>query len=107
MKVLICWSHISGYMAACWRALAAAGVELSIVAFRTEGAASGTQAAFKDDVVTGLDVRLLSPSEQQDAALILAHATQLKPDVIVVPGWFHPAYRALVTSPQLAGQNSS
>ena len=55
MKVLICWSHISGYMAACWRALAASGVDLSLLAFRTEVAGSGTQAAFKDDVVGGLD----------------------------------------------------
>jgi glycosyltransferase involved in cell wall biosynthesis len=102
MKVLICWSHISGYMAACWRALAGLGVDLSIVAFKTDVAGAGTQAAFKDDVVAGLKVRLLSPAEQQDAAMILAHAQQLKPDVIVVPGWFHAPYKALVTAPSLA-----
>ena len=94
MKVLICWSHISGYMAACWRALAATGIDLSIIAFKTDVTGAGTQAAFKDDVVAGLDVRLLSPSEQHDAATILSHLVQKKPDVVVVPGWFHDAYRA-------------
>ena len=49
MRVLICWSHISGYIAACWRALVAtADVELAVIAYRTEAANSGTQAAFKD-----------------------------------------------------------
>src|SRR4051812_2028074 len=98
MKVLICWSHISGYMAACWRALAASGVDVSIVAFRTDVAGSGTQAAFKDDVVGGLDVRLLSPDEQNDAKTIAAHVSEKKPDIVVVPGWFHAPYRELVTS---------
>jgi glycosyltransferase involved in cell wall biosynthesis len=103
MKVLICWSHISGYMAACWRALAASGVDLSIIAFKTDVQGSGTQAAFKDDVVAGLNVRLLAPNEQQDARLVLDHAINIQPDVIVVPGWFHEPYRALVKSPELAG----
>jgi len=103
MKALICWSHISGYMAACWRALASAGVDVSVLAFRTDVAGSGTQAAFKDDVVAGLDVRLLSPDEQQNAGLVLSHAVEKKTDVIVVPGWFHPPYRALVNATELAG----
>ncbi|HEX3355539.1 MAG TPA: glycosyltransferase family 4 protein [Tepidisphaeraceae bacterium] len=102
MKVLICWSHISGYMAACWRALAASGVDLSIVAFKTDAPNSGTQAAFKDDVVAGLNVRLLSPDEKDDAKLILDHAIKLGPDVIVVPGWFHEPYRALVNAAPLS-----
>lgn len=101
MKVLICWSHISGYMAACWRALAARGVDLNILAFRTDAPAAGTQAAFKDDVVSNLNIRLLSPSEQHDSELIRSHALKLKPDIIVIPGWFHRSYSDLARSPKL------
>jgi hypothetical protein len=38
MKVVVCWSHVSGYMAACWRALAATpDCEVFVVAFGPEG----------------------------------------------------------------------
>ena len=37
MKVVICWSHISGYMAACWRALTCTpSIDLHVIAFRTD-----------------------------------------------------------------------
>lgn len=103
MRVLICWSHISGYMAACWRALAARSVDLNVLAFRTDSPGAGTQAAFKDEVVHDLKIRLLSPEEQGNSQLILDHVLSLKPDLIVIPGWFHRPYTDLARRPELAG----
>ena len=103
MKVLICWSHISGYMAACWRALAAnvpdAKIHTKIIAFKTDF--PGAAAAFKEDVVAGLNIRLLEPHEQTDANLILSIALEFKPDIVVIPGWFHQSYLALTKAKEL------
>jgi glycosyltransferase involved in cell wall biosynthesis len=98
MRVFFCWTHISGYMAACWRALAARpGVEVDVLAFR-----SGDKAAnFRDDVVAGLNVRLLEERERGDASLIRSIVVNAKPDVLVLPGWAYEPYRALAFEPAL------
>ena len=42
MKVLFCWTDISGYMAACWRALASReGVDLHVLAYDSSAATEG------------------------------------------------------------------
>ncbi len=101
MKVVICWTHISGYMAACWRAIAArTGVRLSIVGFKSN--VSGIDTKFADGVVTGLNMRLMSPDEQQNIDLVRSIVTQSDPDIVVIPGWSYRTYRSLVDAPELA-----
>src|SRR5262245_60570945 len=102
MKILICWTHVSGYMAACWRALAEKpGMDLSIVAFSTQETARSGVVGYTDDIVRGLDARLLAPGEQNDAGVIAAHAASLQPDVVVFPGWAYPGYSSLTNHPAL------
>ncbi len=99
MRIAICWSHISGYMTACWRELARRpGVELFILAFRNEGSVI----AFNDDLTHGLNCRMLDDGERVDTSLIKSSVAAFKPDVIVVPGWFHQPYRDLIADPQFA-----
>jgi glycosyltransferase involved in cell wall biosynthesis len=99
MRIVFCWSHISGYMAACWRALAQRpGVEVRVLAYRS----GDKEANFADDLVAGLNVRLLDERERGDANLIRSMVVDAKPDVLVLSGWSSDAYRALASEPTLA-----
>ena len=100
MRVVICWAPVSGYMAACWRALASReGIELLVLAFRTP---VSSNVRFSDDVMAGISCHLLDEAQAADAAhvrsLVLGHV----PDVVVLPGWLHPPYVALTREPRLA-----
>ncbi len=103
MKIVVCWSNISGYMAACWRELAARpGVDLFILAC---GTSEGWDTAFDSkNVMEGIRHRLLSLKEQTDAELIREIVLAEQPDVISISGWSHPAYRRLVFDPALVGK---
>lgn len=99
MKIAMCWTTISGYMAACWRALALRPeIEMSIVGFQADAAI----AAFSDDLVRGLGARLLTPTEWEDEALVGSLVAEMNPDVVVIPGWTYKAYRRLVENPRLS-----
>jgi glycosyltransferase involved in cell wall biosynthesis len=101
MKVLICWSHISGYAAACWRALHALTtgtiVQVQFIAWESAGA----DIAFDSNLVAGLPIRMLAPNEYSNVDLLREHAAQFDPDVIVFPGWMHPPYMQVALSPSL------
>ena len=98
MKVVICWSHVSGYMAACWRALdQCAGVELHVIAFAPE-----RDAAFSNAIMEGLSCELLDPLKRNDSAYVRELVIAQRPDVVVIPGWLHPPYVALAKHRALA-----
>src|SRR5437773_156687 len=58
---------------------------------------------YSDQIVAGLNARLLAPHEQHDVQVIHSHAIALMPDVIVFPGWAYSAYVGMTTNPALAG----
>lgn len=90
MRIVICWSQISGYMAACWRALARLpDIELFVLAFDAHGR---TDTAFADNVVEGIPCHLLSPTEAADVDLIRSIVLEKRPQILVVPGWLHRPY---------------
>jgi glycosyltransferase involved in cell wall biosynthesis len=96
-KVVVCWADISGYMAACWRSLAAIPeIELFVIAFQAR-----TQTVFADELMQGIPCRLLDMQERDNLELIEQLAIDRHPDVIVVCGWFHTPYRQLAFSPRL------
>ena len=103
MKIVVCWSNISGYMAACWRELAARpGVDLFVLAF---GSYEGWDSAFDNSkTMEGIPHRLLAGKEQTDAELVRQTVLAEQPDVISISGWSHPAYRRLVFDPALVGK---
>src|SRR5205823_10706252 len=101
MRAVICWAGISGYIAACWRALAVRGdVDLLVIAFGEDGSETAFSTA---ELVRGINCRLLNSSERHDADLIARLVAAHQPQVLSAPGWFHPPYKSLVGRPELSG----
>jgi glycosyltransferase involved in cell wall biosynthesis len=100
LRVVICWVGMSGYLVACWRALALrAGIDLRLVVFPTVGTVN---APFRADLVDGLagdflDEKYLGDTEHV-AALVAAH----QPEVVIIAGWAIPAFNGLISHPKLA-----
>jgi glycosyltransferase involved in cell wall biosynthesis len=96
MRVVICWPGISGYLAACWRALAALqDVELFVL----------IAPAFEQynlELLKGLDYRLLTKEENTDPLKVISLVAQHNPHAVVVGGWTQPAYPRMPFAPQLA-----
>src|SRR5215207_2966662 len=103
MTVVICWSHISGYAAACWRALIerTAGTDVNVQLLAWESNSPGSNIAFDPQLVAGLPIRLLSPADYSNYELIHDHVASFNPDVVVVPGWMHEPYIRLAKSAEL------
>jgi glycosyltransferase involved in cell wall biosynthesis len=104
IRAVICWTDISGYAAACWRALAQRpGVDLFVIA-RTPGSGTGQskQAAFSTELMAGIPHALLDSAQYADGehvgGLIEAH----RPDVVVLCGWSQPAFVAAAYRPGLS-----
>jgi glycosyltransferase involved in cell wall biosynthesis len=101
VRVVICWTEISGYTAACWRGLAARpDVELLVLAWPSKISRSGTQ--FERSLMDGLPVRFLEDHEQQDQALVANLVAAHRPDVVLTGGWYELPYRNLVWDDRLA-----
>lgn len=103
MRVVICWAGHSGYLAACWRALAdrssANGIDLRFVVFPTVGTAN---APFRGDLLAGLPADLLEERYVDDAARVAERVVRHRPDVVVIPGWLVPAFTALAFDARLS-----
>jgi glycosyltransferase involved in cell wall biosynthesis len=98
MKVVFCWSAISGYMAACWKELARRpGIELHVIAHGSAGHAS-----FQSGLLEGLSHQLLTEADIHDATVIERLVADRKPDIVATTGWWLAPYRNLVHSPRLA-----
>jgi glycosyltransferase involved in cell wall biosynthesis len=97
IHVVVCWSAISGYMASCWRALAARpGIDLHVIAHRRGGG------AFAESLLAGLSHQLLDPQEADNRSLITGLVAERRPDVVAMTGWWLDAYRSLVRDRRLA-----
>jgi glycosyltransferase involved in cell wall biosynthesis len=97
LKVVFCWSDISGYMAACWRALQQSGeVEVFVIAFQAL-----TETAFGDRLMLDIPCRLLDLKARQDTDSIEQIVISEHPDVVVVGGWMHQPYCKLVFADRL------
>jgi glycosyltransferase involved in cell wall biosynthesis len=101
LRVTFCWAEVTGYMAACWRALAARpGVDLHIVYPQQ---LSGTANPFLSDplLLEGLsNERFISDAPNIDHWLRKAVAAR-NPDVVVLCGWLYRPYSRIVHSPEL------
>lgn len=98
MKIVICWSHISGYMASCWRALAAQpGVSVFLLGF-----AADSVAPFDASLLGGIPHKLMNEAERVDPQFIHSIVAAEKPDVLCVSGWNNKGYTPLVSHPAFA-----
>jgi glycosyltransferase involved in cell wall biosynthesis len=102
LRIVICWISVSGYLAACWRALAArrsAGIDLKLVVFPAIGSGN---APFAKSLTEGLPAECLEEKHTADADRVAALVEAHKPDVVIIPGWAIPAFKALPFNPRLA-----
>jgi glycosyltransferase involved in cell wall biosynthesis len=101
MRLVICWTDLTGYMASCWRALAGRrrDIELQVVVFapRTEA-----HQRFNESLLEGLSYRLLTQEERFDPKAVRAIVAAHRPDAVMIPGWYEPGYRRLCWYPELA-----
>ena len=94
MRIVICWSDISGYMAACFRELASRpDIDLKVIAWAS--GRRGSQAAFEDRLTAGFSCRLLEPEERDNFTTIRNEVIAYRPDAVLLCGWFVDAYRRL------------
>jgi glycosyltransferase involved in cell wall biosynthesis len=91
MRVAICWAGISGYMAACWRELAARGVVDPIIIAVT----GQRNSAFSEQLLSGLNYRLLPARGPGSATAIKRLIADHKSELVTLPGWIYRTYRKL------------
>ena len=100
VKAVFCWNDVSGYMAACWRALAARpGLDVHVVhpdlllhpnPFRQDaGLLTGVSNETFDARAHGVDQLLIDAVERR------------RPDVVVLCGWLYRPYTRLASARQL------
>lgn len=101
LRVLICWAHISGYMAACWRRMAQdPSIDLHVIAL-TPGKSANV--AFNASVTEGISTTLIPDAELPGSSVVRERALAHAPDVVVICGWHMPEYVGLTREPALAG----
>jgi glycosyltransferase involved in cell wall biosynthesis len=99
-RALFLWSDISGYMAACWRALAAApDVDVHVMAY-----GSSLETDFRHGVMDGIAWTPLDATQRHDAGFLEGLVREFAPDVVVLSGWHNPAYRQLPTTAAVPGR---
>lgn len=97
LRVVFCWSEISGYMAHSWRLLSEdPDIDLHVVAF---GDSNKTE--FSHELMAGISWTALSGSARSDDELIFETVAGRKPDVVLVSGWSNIAYDKLIFSRRL------
>ncbi|MGA2500911.1 MAG: glycosyltransferase family 4 protein [Tepidisphaeraceae bacterium] len=102
MKVVICWADVAGYTAACWRTLSRRpNVDLFVVSGFAGG--DNANAPFGASLMDGLQCRMLTMQERENADLVGEIVAAQKPDVVAVCGWFIRSYTRLAFDPRLAG----
>lgn len=85
MTVIFFWTGVTGYMVACWRALAAVpGVTLKLF---LEVKRDGNTGYRQQEMLEGLDYHLRFEDEPLDRGALRREVAALRPDVLVVLGW--------------------
>lgn len=90
MKVVFCWTGVSGYLAACWRELGKRRhIDSTLLCQK-----SLNPLGFA--IAEGIpNLRYLTQAEIADDQLIHKLVVSLKPDIIVLPGWTTACYTKL------------
>ncbi len=101
IRVVFCWTEVSGYMAACWRAFAAIpGVDLHVVCLDS---VSDNPLPFDiASVMTGLSHEVFDGRATTADRRLRSAVTEPRPDVVVLCGWMHRPYTQLIAAPDLA-----
>ena len=101
IRVIFCWAEASGYMAACWRALAnRPGIDLHILHPKQLWGKTNPFLS-EPSLFEGISNEMFDADKSGiDQWLVKAISSQ-RPDVIVLCGWIYPPYSRAVNSPVL------
>lgn len=101
IRVVVCWAEVSGYMAACWRALAARdGIDLHVVHLES---LTGQPTPFDvDRVMEGIPNRRFRRTDPDIDTFLRSEVSAHRPDVVVLCGWIYWPYTRLLFAPELA-----
>jgi glycosyltransferase involved in cell wall biosynthesis len=95
LRVVFCWAEVSGYAAACWRALARRpGIDLHVVHIDRLGTAPNPFAV--DALLDGISNEMLNTSAADLDRRLLAAVADRSPDIVVLCGWVFWPYTRLV-----------
>ena len=102
IKVVFCWTESSGYMAECWRALAARpGVDLHVIHLES---LSGRPIPFDiDRLMNGISSEKFQRSRPNLDEYLFGAVEARQPDVIVVCGWLFWPYTRLLSAKPFSG----
>ena len=101
VRVVFLWAEVSGYMAACWRALALQpGVEVHVVHPERLWGKSNPFLQVPD-LLSGVSNEMFSCQEPDLDGWLREHVARRDPDIVVMCGWFFGPYNRLVTSGHL------
>jgi glycosyltransferase involved in cell wall biosynthesis len=90
-EVVFLWSSISGYMAACWRAIASySQPQIAVFSY-----SDSTETNFQSNLMHGVPWTPLDSAERMNASLLLSRIRDSNPKVLIVGGWFNSAYRTV------------
>jgi glycosyltransferase involved in cell wall biosynthesis len=94
MRVVVCWSGMQGYIAACLRALnALPDVDLHVFHLDFH------DLPFQEELLNGVpNERMVAGAPNADLS---DKIVALDPDLVFLCGWFYPQYRALAFEPRL------
>ena len=100
LRVVFCWAEVSGYAAACWRALARhPGIDLHVVHIDRLGRTPNPFDAAR--LLNGLSNQMLDTSAPDLDTVMLRAVSERDPDVVVLCGWVFWPYTRLVNAPAL------
>ena len=101
VRVTFCWAEVTGYMAACWRALAdRPGMDLHIVYPRQLW---GKVNPFLSDplLLQGVSNEMFNSDSPNLDRLLLKAVAARRPHVVVLCGWLYKPYSRMVNSSEL------
>jgi len=101
VRVVFCWAEVSGYMAACWRALGARpGIDLQVVHLESL-TGNGTPFAI-DRLMTGIPSTCFRRTDADIDGYLRRTVSAHRPDVVVLCGWIYWPYTHLPAAPELS-----
>jgi glycosyltransferase involved in cell wall biosynthesis len=103
MRIVICWDAVTGYLGACWRALARRkGVDLLVLASPWPRGGGQDSARLSRELLRGIHGHLLGDAEKEDAGRIASLVLGHNPEAVLIGGWFQAGYRKLAFNPALS-----
>jgi glycosyltransferase involved in cell wall biosynthesis len=95
LRVVFCWAEVSGYAAACWRAMSRRrGIDLHVVHVDRVGSAPNPFDA--NGLLDGISNEMLDTTRPDLEQTMLRAVADRDPDVVVLCGWVYWPYTRLI-----------